>query len=154
HLMLFDYGQPRHVERALALTRELGKWTAVDAQGHRRFLSNHYSEDGPGHAPTTEIGDSGLVEDTGVGRPDSPANRNFLRDPIFCAWYPRNPAVLKFVREVADGDFARAAGGVKLSLYESYPFFSYYRLFGDAKFLDGPAAPFLRDRWALPIWRR
>lgn len=155
HLMLFDYGQPRHVERALTLTRELHQWTAVDDKGHRRFLRNHYSEDGPSHAaPRTEVGDSGLIEDTGADRADSAPNRNFLRDPLFCAWYSRNPAVLKFIKEVAEGDFARAAGGAKLSGYEAYPFYSYFTLFGDRKYLEGPVDPFLRDRWNLPIWRR
>src|SRR5262249_44230913 len=82
------------------------------------------------------------------------ANRNFLRDLLFCAWYSRNPAVLKFIREVAEGDYARAAGGAKLSVYESYPFYSYYTLFGDRKFLEDPVDRFLRDRWNLPVWRR
>ena len=154
HLMMIDYGQPRHVERALALTRELGKWTVLDAKGHRRFLSGFYSEDGPGFRPKTEVGDSGLIEETGADRADAAANRNFLREPIFCAWYSRNPAVLQFVREVAQGDLARAASGAKLSSYESYPFFSYFRLLGDPHYLEGPADPFLRDRWSMPIWRR
>ncbi|MCC6419331.1 MAG: hypothetical protein IT429_13940 [Gemmataceae bacterium] len=153
HLMLFDYGEPRHVERALTLTRELHRWTVVDRNGHRRFRTGFYSEDGPGHQPATEVGDGGLIEPTGAGRDPGP-NRNFLRDPLFCAWYARNPAVLKFVREVAKGDYARAASGAKLGAYEAYPFYSYFVLLGDRKYLDGPAAPFLRDRWSLPIWRR
>src|SRR5690606_31950410 len=49
HLMLFDYGQPRHVERALHLTRELQRrWTTRDDRGHRRFVSTYFSENGPG----------------------------------------------------------------------------------------------------------
>jgi hypothetical protein len=153
HLMLFDYGEPRHVERALALTRELHKWTVVDKLGHRRFVTGFYSEDGPKHQPATEVGDSGLVENTGAGR-DPGANRNFLRDLLFCAWYSRNPSVLKFLREVAEADHARVKAGAKLSVYESYPFYSYFTLFEDRKYLEGPVDVFLRDRWNLPIWRR
>lgn len=152
HLMLFDYGEPRHVERALDLTRALQRWTRVDAKGHRHFLANIYSEDGPEHQPASEIGSAGLVSATG-GKEDSTTSRNFLRDPIFCAWYSRNPTVLKFVREVAETDYARAAAGAKLGAYEFYPFFSYYRLFGDNKFLNEPKVV-LHDRWNLPIWRR
>jgi hypothetical protein len=153
HQMLFDYGQPRHVERALALTRELKRWTKLGADGHRRFLTGHYSEDGPGPQPHTEIDSGGLIRETDAGR-DSPANRNFLREPLFCGWYSRNPTVLKFVREVAEADLARAAAGDQLSVYESYPFFSYFALFHDARFLQDPVDRFLRDRWNLPIWRR
>ncbi len=153
HLMLFEYGEPRHVERALALTRALHWWTALDKNGRRRFVTGFYNEDGPGHQPATEVGDSGLVEATGAGRDPGP-NRNFLRDLLFCAWYSRNPAVLKFVREVAEGDYARVRGGAKLGAYESYPFYSYFTLLGDRKYLEGPADAFLRDRWNLPIWRR
>jgi hypothetical protein len=123
HLMLFDYGEPRHVERALALTRELRRWTKVDDKGHRRFLTGYYSEDGPGRQPATQVGDSGLIEPTGARR-DAGPNRNFLRDPLFCAWYSRNPTVLQFIREVAEADYARVAEGAKLSPYESFPFFS------------------------------
>jgi hypothetical protein len=39
-------------------------------------------------------------------------------------------------------------------VYESYPFFSYFALFHDARFLEDPVDRFLRDRWNLPIWRR
>lgn len=153
HLMLFDYGAPRHVERALALMRELHKWTRLDAKGRRRFLTGFYSEDGPDHQPTTEIGDGGLVEKTGAGQ-DSPANRNFLRDLLFCAWYSRNPAVLRFLREVAEADHAAVQEGAKLQAYQAYPFYSYFKLFRERKYLEGPVDPFLRDRWNLPIWRR
>jgi hypothetical protein len=153
HQMLFDYGQPRHVERALTLTRELVRWTKLDADGHRQFVTGFYSEDGPGPQPRTEIDSGGLVHETDAGR-DSPANRNFLREPLFCGWYSRNPTVLKLVREVAEADLARARAGAKLSVYESYPFFSYFALFHDARFFDDPVDPFLRDRWNLPIWRR
>src|SRR5262249_6578464 len=48
HQMLYDYGQPRHVERALALTRELERWTKLDAGGQRQFVTGYYGEDGPG----------------------------------------------------------------------------------------------------------
>jgi hypothetical protein len=153
HLMLFDYGEPRHVERALALTRELHRWTAVDKQGRRRFLTGFYSEDGPKHQPVSEVGDSGLVEATGAGRDPGP-NRNFLRDLLFCGWYSGNPAVLKFVREVAEADYARVKAGEKLGVYESYPFYSYFALFGDRKYFEGAPDAYLRDRWNLPIWRR
>lgn len=153
HLMLFDYGQPRHVERALDLSRELQRWTKVDDKGHRRFLTGFYSEDGPGRQPATRVGDSGLIEHTGGGQ-DGGANRNFLRDPLFAAWYSRNPTLMKFLREVAEGDHARVSDGAKLGVYESYPFFSYYALFGERKFLEEPVDRFLRDRWSLPIWRR
>ena len=153
HQMLFDYGQPRHVERALALTRELQRWTKLDADGHRQFLTGYYGEDGPGPQPHTEIDSGGLIHETEAGR-DSPANRNFLREPLFCGWYSRNPTVLKFVREVAERDLARAGAGDKLTIYESYPFFSYFTLFHDARFLEDPVDRFLRDRWNLPIWRR
>jgi hypothetical protein len=153
HLMLFDYGEPRHVERALALTRELHRWTAVDKQGHRRFLTGFYGEDGPVNQPKTEVGDGGLVEATGAGRDPGP-NRNFLRDLLFCAWYARNPAVLKFVREIAEADLARVQAGAKLGVYESYPFYSYFALFGEQKYFSGAADAYLRDRWNLPIWRR
>ena len=48
HLMLFDYGQPRHVERALVLTREL---RALDQARRARAAAgsctDYYSEDGP-----------------------------------------------------------------------------------------------------------
>lgn len=153
HLMLFDYGEPRHVERALELTRELHRWTRVDGKGHRHFLTGYYSEDGPRPQPVTEIDSAGLIRPTSAGR-DTGTNRNFLRDPLFCAWYSRNPAVLKFIREVAEADLARAARGEKIGVYESYPFFSYYRLFGENKFLADPVDRSLRDRWNLPIWRR
>jgi hypothetical protein len=153
HQMLFDYGQPRHVERALALTRALERWTKRDGDGRRQFLTGYYSEAGPGPQPHTEIDSGGLIHETDAGR-DSPANRNFLREPLFCGWYSRNPTVLKLVREVAEADLARAVAGARLSVYESYPFFSYFALFHDARFLDDPVDRFLRDRWNLPIWRR
>lgn len=153
HLMLFDYGQPRHVERALRLTQELDRWTKVDGKGHRRFVSTYFSEDGPGWRPRTEIDSAGLVQEID---PDGEggASCNFLRDPLFCAWYSRNPAVLKFVREMAEGDYARVAATKKAGPYESYPFYSYFSLFGEARFVDDPVGPLLRDRWSLPIWRR
>jgi hypothetical protein len=154
HLMLFDYGEPRHLERALSLTRALQQWTHVDAWGHRRFVANHYSEDGPGVQPRTEVGDSGLVEPTGAERADSAVNRNWLRDPLFCAWYSRNPTVLQFIREVAEGDLARVQAGGTIGTYDAYPFYSYFTLFGDPKYFEGPVDRFLRDRWNLPIWRR
>src|SRR5262249_55234659 len=48
----------------------------------------------------------------------------------------------------------RVAGAARVSAYQAYPFYSYYTLFGERKFLDEPVDRFLRDRWALPIWRR
>jgi hypothetical protein len=154
HLMLFDYGQPRHVERALHLTRELEcRWTKVDGGGHRRFVSTYFSEDGPEWRPRTEIDSSGLIRDIHI-EGEGAASRNFLRDPLFCAWYSRNPAVLRFVREMAEGDYARIAATKKAGAYESYPFYSYFTLFGEPKFLDEPVGQLLRDRWSLPIWRR
>jgi Concanavalin A-like lectin/glucanases superfamily len=153
HLMLFDYGQPRHVERALRLTRELDLWTKVDGKGHRRFVSTYFSEDGPGWRPGTEIDSAGLIQELHADG-EGGASRNFLRDPLFCAWYSRNPAVLKFVREMAEGDYARVTATKKAGAYESYPFYSYFTLFGDPKFIDEPVGRFLRDRWSLPIWRR
>lgn len=153
HLMLFDYGKPKHVERALSLTRELGRWTKVDDKGQRHFLSSYFSEDGPTFRPRSEIGSSGLVDDIHAEE-DSETCRNFLRDPLFCAWYSRNPTVLKFVREIADADHAHAVNAKQMGLYRSYPFYSYFTLFGERKFIDEPVDRFLRDRWALPIWRR
>lgn len=151
HLMMFDYGEPRHVERALDLTRELHRWTKADDKGHRHFLASHYSEDGPEWRPASEVDSGGLIRQ--IGR-DSAANHNFLRDPLFCGWYSRNPAVLKFVREVAEADLEHIAGGAKVGIYETFPFFSYYRLFGDNKYLSEPVDRLLRDRWSMPIWRR
>jgi hypothetical protein len=153
HLMLFDYGQPRHVERALALTRELGKWTAVDAKGRRGFRTSYFGEDGPTWQPRTEIGSGGLIGQTHAGI-DTDTNRNFLRDPLFCAWYSRNPTVLAFLREMAEGDYARVTAAERVGVYQSYPFYSYFTLFGERRFIDEPVDRFLRDRWALPIWRR
>lgn len=153
HLMLFDYGQPRHVERALALTRELGRWTTVDDRSHRRFVTSFFSEDGPDFRPRTEVGSGGLIHETHAGA-DGDTNRNFLRDPLFCAWYSRNPTVLKFLREMADGDYARVSTAKQVGPYQSYPFYSYYTLFGERKFIDEPVDRYLRDRWSLPIWRR
>lgn len=153
HLMLFDYGQPRHVERALTLTRELGRWTRVDASGHRQFLTSYFSEDGPTWLPRTEIDSGGLIREIHADT-EGGANRNFLRDSLFCAWYSRNPTVLKFLREVADGDYARVAGAKQVGVYQSYPFYSYFTLFDERKFIDEPVGRFLRDRWSLPIWRR
>lgn len=154
HLMLFDYGQPRHVERALRLTRELDRrWTKVDDRGHRRFLSSYFSEDGPEWQPRTEIDSAGLIREIHAGD-EGGATRNFLRDPFFCAWYSRNPSVLKFLREMAEGDYARVAAAKNVGVYESYPFYSYFTLFGEPRFIDEPVDRFLRDRWSLPIWRR
>jgi hypothetical protein len=153
HLMLFDYGQPRHVERALALTRELDKWTTLDKKGHRRFITSFFGEDGPSWQPRTEVSSGGLIRETQAGA-DSDTNRNFLRDPLFCAWYSGNPTVRRFLREMAEGDYARIAGAARVGAYQSYPFYSYYTLFGERKFIDEPLDRFLRDRWALPIWRR
>lgn len=152
HLMLFDYGEPRHVERALTLTRELHRWTKLDAKGHRRALTNLFSEDGPERRPKSIVDDGGLVGQLDNERDGSIAL--FLRDPLFCAWYSRNPAVLKFLREVAEGDYARAAAGSRIGAYGAYPFYSYFTLFGDRKYIDAPVDADLRDRWSLPIWRR
>ena len=66
--MLFDYGQPRHVERALALTRELRhRWTKLDGKGHRRFVTNSLQRGRPG-APAAH-GDrlAGLIEQLDAG---------------------------------------------------------------------------------------
>jgi hypothetical protein len=98
------------------------------------------------------VDDSGLVEQLRPG--DSPANRNFLRDPIFCAWYSRNPSVLRFVREVAEGDYEQLAGAERASEYQTFPLLSYYTLFGEKKYLDEPVDRFLRGRGSLPLWRR
>lgn len=152
HLMLFDYGAPRHVERALALTRELQRWTKLDGRGHRRALTDLFSEDGPGRRPRSIVDDGGLVGQLGDFQDGSIAM--FLRDPLFCAWYTRNPAVLKFLREAAEGDYARAAAGTRIGAYSAYPFYSYFTLFGDRKYIDAPVDTELRDRWSLPIWRR
>ena len=154
HLMLFDYGQPRHVERALRLTRELDRrWTKVDDKGRRRFVSTYFSEDGPEWLPRTEIDSSGLIGDLRADGEDG-ASRNFLRDPLFCAWYSRNPTVLRFVREMAEGDYSRVTAMKTVGAYESYPFYSYFTLFGEPRFIDEPVDRHLRDRWSLPIWRR
>src|SRR5262249_28726222 len=150
---VFDYGQPRHVERALALTRELGRWTAVDDKGQRRFVSSYFSEDGPQWRPRSEIDSGGLIREVHA-EADAEVNRNFLRDPLFCAWYARNPTVLKFLREMADGDYARVTSARQVSAYGSYPFYSYFTLFGERHFVGEPVDRFLRDRWSLPIWRR
>jgi hypothetical protein len=130
HLMLFDYGQPRHVERALNMTKELHRWTRLDENGHRRGLTNHISEDGPGRRPRWVFNDDGLIQ-------SSKSDGDFSivplsMDPMFCAWYSRNPTVLKFVREVAEGEYARTTkvGG--------YPFISYYQLLDDPKYVDEP----------------
>lgn len=152
HLMLFDYGEPRHVERALTLTRELLRWTKLNAKGHRRALTDFFGEDGPGRRPGSIVDDGGLVGQLDAFHDESIAM--FLRDPLFCAWYSGNPAVLKFLREVAEGDHARAAGGKRIGAYDVYPFYSYFALFGDRKYIDAPVDAELRDRWSLPIWRR
>src|SRR5262249_30673072 len=147
-------GQPRHVERALDVTRELHHWTAVDAAGRRRFLTGFFSEDGPGYRPKTKVDDGGLIEDIDP-EADGDVNRNFLRDPLFCAWYSRNLAVLKFLREMAEGDYERLKTAKTTSAYQTYPLYSYFTLFGDRKFLEAPLDRFLpSDRWSVPIWRR
>jgi hypothetical protein len=153
HLMLLDYGEPRHIERALDLNHELHKWTRLDAKGRRQFLSGYYSEDGPQFQPRTQVGDSGLIESI-EGDHDSPANRNFLRDLLFCAWYSRNPAVLKFLREVAEADYAEIVEAKQVSEYRSWPMLSYYTLFGESKYIDAPLDRFFRGRGVLPMWRR
>jgi hypothetical protein len=153
HLMLFDYGQPRHVERALALTRELDRWTRVDDRGQRSFVTSYFSEDGPQWRPHTEVGSGGLIHEAHA-QADADTNRNFLRDSLFGAWYSRNPTLLKFLREMAEGDLARVATAKQVGPYQSYPFYSYFTLFNERKFLDEPVDRFLRDRWSLPIWRR
>src|SRR4029079_18695910 len=122
-------------------------------KGHRHFLSSHFSEDGPMRRPRSEIDSSGLVRSIDA-EGEGGTTRNFLRDPLFYAWYSRNPTVLRFLREIAEGDYARAAAGQKLSLYHSYPFSSSFTLFGEPRFIEDPVGRFLRDRWSLPIWRR
>src|SRR5205814_278411 len=62
--------------------------------------------------------------------------------------------VLKFLRGMADAEYARVSAANKVSVYASYPFYSYFALFGERKFIDEPVDRFLRDRWSLPIWRR
>jgi hypothetical protein len=130
HSMLFNYGEPRHVERALKLTKELERWTRLDDKGHRRGLTNHFSEDGPERKPRWVFNDDGLLQGNKTDGDYSIVP--LLMDPMFCAWYSRNPTVLKFVREVAEGEYARTpkVGG--------YPFVSFYELFKDPKYVKAP----------------
>ncbi|MFN4258938.1 MAG: LamG-like jellyroll fold domain-containing protein [Gemmataceae bacterium] len=138
HLMLFDYGQPRHVERALAMTRELHRWTRLDENGHRRAVTNHYSEDGPQRRPRSKVNDDGLIEQ--INTEGDFSITPLLMDSIFCAWYSRNPTVLKFVAEVAEGELARQADPKRTG---GYPFVSFAQLFNDPKYAKEPLEPYL-----------
>jgi hypothetical protein len=136
HLMLFDYGQPRHVERGLDLTRELFRWTRLDEKGHRRGVTGHYSEDGPQRRPRSKVNDDGSIEQLALD--GNPSITPLLMDSLFCAWYARNPAVLKFVQEVAEGELLVT----KRDRYSMYPLISFAQLFQDPRYDKATLEPY------------
>lgn len=155
-LMMFRYGEPRHLQRALPLTRALEEWTELDEHGGRRFVANFFGEDGPRNLPDWKVNSAGTISRTNA-RSDSITGRCFLRDAIFHAWYSRNPTLLKFLEEFARGDYARATGEygeLLTSNYALWPFFSYHILFNDTKYISPPVDARLNRRWSKLIWER
>jgi len=156
HLMMFRYGEPRWLERALTLTRSVLPFTGLDEQGGRRFIANYFGEDGPEGAPNWRVNSGGLISPVHVDA-ESQTSRCFLRDALFYAWYSRNPTVLKILREFAEGDSARVRNQEERwgsSAYLHYTFFSYYTIFGDSRYIGPPFDKWMAARYSLPIWRR
>lgn len=151
HMILFDYGEPRHVERALALARELHRWSALDERGHRHFLSSYFSEDGPSFQPNTIVRSGGTTGPSGAGQ-DSHGSREFLRDPLFAAWYSGNPALKAFVREWAEGDYRRITKEEGSTLGEAL--ISYTTVLDDPKYIQEPLDRLARGRATREMWHR
>jgi len=86
--MLFDYGSPKLIERAMETTRGIYRVTGVNDAGHRHFRSNYY-------------GGSRLAEE-GVWGWSKPYSYLVLHPTYLLEGYNGNPAAEKIVVELAD----------------------------------------------------
>lgn len=160
HMMIFDYGEPRWLLRALEMTRALKRWTDVDERGHRDFLTTYFSEDGPTWRPATRINSAGLISPAMESWGGFGTTRAFLRDPVFYGWYANHPETLDFLRGFADEAYDRLHDREPAwrdpIVFERALLLSFAVLFDeDERFLTDPMGAHTRDSSTFrPMWRR
>src|SRR4030042_5770702 len=86
--LLLDYGNPRHMERAMETSRALIGVTGINQAGHRHFISSYFSG-------------------TKIWREDpwqssKPRSYLILHPAYMLARYNGNPQVTTFIVEMAD----------------------------------------------------
>ena len=139
--LLLDYGDPKHLERAMETSRALVKLTGVNRAGHRHVRSSYFS----GTTAATE-------EPWGWSKPHSVLA---FHPALMLVRYNGNPEMRRVVTELADGFLAhrkrdeggrhRIAGAIRFEDDAEAPWprgsilplmWGAYRLTGDPKYLQ------------------